>query len=147
VFKPAKPELQSHVFDAIVWLNTCATQAMGEDPGMDRFPLAAPYGEPKVLVAENSAGRRFLLSVFGPDTIRRIRTPFYWSWPFSLVFQSRANPHPLVPFNRHIQFYRLSALNCGSDFNFTAAQIWKRLTGEEINLKELWLYILPHSNE
>jgi hypothetical protein len=141
--KPVKTDPQINVPDAIQWLNTCAARAMGTDPGIDRFPLAAPYGEPKVLVAENAEGRRFLLSTHTPDAIRRIRTPFHWPWPFSRFSRTRGRPHPLVPLSHHIQNYRLSTLNCGTDFDHKASQVWKRLTGEELFVKELWLYILP----
>jgi hypothetical protein len=144
--KPVKPDLQINVPDAIEWLNTCAALAMGMDPGIDRFPLAAPYGEPKVLLAENAEGSRFLLSAYSPDAIRRIHAPIRWPWLFSRIGQARVKPHPLVPLSRQIQIFRLSTLNFGSDFDHKAVRVWKRLTGEDLLVKELWLYILPHSH-
>ncbi|MGD0806813.1 MAG: hypothetical protein ABSA10_05015 [Anaerolineales bacterium] len=141
--RPIKTGLKINVPDAIQWLNTCATRAMGEDPGIDRFPVAVAYGEPKVLLAENSEGRRFLLSVFAPDTIRHIHTSFRWPWPFSYLNRLRSNLHPLVPLSRRVETYQLSMLNCGSAFELEATQVWKRLTGDDFRVKELWLYILP----
>jgi hypothetical protein len=143
---PVKPAPQINVLDAIQWLNTCAERAMGEDPGIDRFPIAAPYSEPKVLVAENTEGQRFLLSAHTPDAIRRIPAPGRWPWPFSRLSRSRSNPHPLVPLSRHVKTFQLSTINCGADFEYDAMHVWKRLTGEDLFVKQLWLYVLPHTN-
>jgi hypothetical protein len=143
VVRPIKPVLKINVPDAIQWLNTRAARAMGEDPGIDRFPVAAAYGEPKVLVTENAEGRRFLLSVFTPDAIRRIRTPGRWPRPFSCFSRFRSNLHPLVTLSRQVETYNLSTLSCGISFELEATQVWKRLTGKDLIMKELWLYVLP----
>lgn len=146
MFKPVNPMPQIEVPDAIQWLNTCVVRALGKDHGIDRFPVAIDCGDPKVLAAENIEGQRFLLSTHSPENIRHIRTPFHWLWPFSWISQPRSKTHPLIPLSRHIQFFRLSSVNCGSDFDYKASQVWKRLTGEDLFVKELWLYIPPRAN-
>jgi hypothetical protein len=132
--------------DAIQWLNTCTFRAMGSDPVIDRFPLASAYGEPKVLLAENIEGRRFLLSATSPDVFRRIHIPRRWAWPFSHFNQPSSNLHPLVPLSHNVEIYQLSALTCGIDFEYNAMKVWKRLTGKVLLGKDLWLYVLPRSN-
>jgi hypothetical protein len=129
--------------DAIQWLDTCAARAMGSEPGIVRFPVEAPYGAPKVLAAENGDGRRFLLSAHTPEAIRRIPTPGRWPWSSSRLSRYGDHLHPLVPLSRNVEAYRLSTLNCGIAFDLEAAQVWKRLTGEDLKMKELWLYVLP----
>lgn len=130
--------------DAIEWLNTCATRAIGADPGIDRFPIAATYGEPKVLVAENSEGQRFLLSVHSPDDIHRIRNPRRWPWSSSRFIHRDGNLHPLIPLTHQIKIYNISKLNWDPDFISKAAQVWKRLTGEKLYKNGFWLYVLPY---
>jgi hypothetical protein len=147
VVNSGKPIPPIDVPDAIKWLNTCATRAMEEDPSINRFPIAVDYDGPKVLVAENDKGQRFLLSVFSPYDIRRIRTPFRWTWPFSLFFPSRRNPHPLVPLSHQVKTYCLSTLNCEPTFPVEAAHVWKRLSGQYLEKQVLWLYVLPRSQK
>lgn len=138
-----KPIPPIDVPDAIEWVNKCAAQAMGEDPGIDRFPIAANYDDPKVLVAENDQGQRFLLSVYSPDDIRLIRTPLRWPWPFSLLFPSRRKTHPLVPLSHQVKIYCLSTHNCGPAFPVEAAHVFRRLSGQVLEKQELWLYVIP----
>jgi hypothetical protein len=146
VDKPVKPVSYLDVPDGINWLNKCVSQVMGEDPGINRFPVAAAYGEPKVLVAENTEGRRFLLSKINPDVIRHISTSGHWPWPFSHLNRFNSRTHPLVPLSRQVQIYELSTLKCGTDFIIEATHIWGRLTGDYLTSKELWLYVLPQPN-
>ena len=141
--KRVKLAPQINVTDAIQWLNTCAARAMGSEPGIVRFPVEAPYGAPKVLAAENADGRRFLLSATTPDAIRRIPTPGRWPWSSSRLSRFGSNLHPLLPLTRKVETYQLSTLNCGIAFDLEASQVWKRLTGEDLKMKELWLYALP----
>jgi hypothetical protein len=141
--KRVKLAPQIHIPDALPWVNTCAARAMGEEPGIVRFPLEVAYGEPKVLAGENGEGRRFLLSAYTPAAIRRIPVPGRWPWSRSRLSRFGSNLHPLVPLSRRIETYPLSTLNCGITFDLEAAQIWKRLTGENLKMKELWLYVLP----
>jgi hypothetical protein len=141
--KRVKLAPQVRVPDATAWLNTCAARAMGEEPGIARFPAENAYGEPKVLAGENAEGRRYLLSATTPDAFRRIPTPGRWPWAASRLSRYGNHRHPLVPLSRGTETYRLSTLNCGIAFDLEAAQVWKRLTGEELKMKELWLYVLP----
>lgn len=141
--KPVKYAPQIDVPDAIQWINTCISRVIGEDPGIDRFPVASDYGNPIVLVAENADGRRFLLSSVNPDALGRIRMPRRWPWPFTHLSRFRSNLHPLIPLSHHVRTFQLSTLNCGPTFLSEAPHVWKRLTGEDLMMKELWLYILP----
>jgi hypothetical protein len=141
--KRVKLAPQINVTDPTAWLNTCAARAMGEEPGITRFPVEAAYGEPKVLAGEGAEGRRFLLSAYTPDAIRRIPAPSRLPWARSRLSRFGSNLHPLVPLSRKTACYQLSTLNCGIAFDLEAAQVWKRLTGEELKMKELWLYVLP----
>jgi hypothetical protein len=141
--KRVKLAPQINVPDAVAWLNTCAARAMGEEPGIARFPIESAYGEPKVLAGENAEGRRFLLSAYTPDAIRRIPVPGRWPWSRSRLSRFGSNLHPLLPLSGKIETYQLSTLNCGIAFDLEAAQVWKRLTGEDLKMKELWLYVLP----
>jgi hypothetical protein len=141
--KRAKLAPQIHVPDAVRWINTCAARAMGEEPGVVRFPLEVSFGEPKVLAGENAEGRRFLLSAYTPDAIRRIPAPGRWPWSRSRLSRFGSNLHPLVPLSRRVETYQLSTLNCGITFDLEAGQVWKRLAGEDLKMKELWLYVFP----
>jgi hypothetical protein len=141
--KRVKLAPQINVTDAIHWLDTCAARAMGSEPGITRFPVEAAYGAPKVLAAEDAGGRRYLLSAHTPDAIRRIPTPSRWPWSSSRLSRFGSNLHPLLPLSRRVETYQLSTLNCGIAFDLEAAQVWKRLTGEDLKMKELWLYVLP----
>jgi hypothetical protein len=143
--KRVKLAPQINVPDAAAWLNTCAARAMGEEPGIARFPIEAAYGEPKVLAGESAEGRRFLLSAYTPDAIRRIPVPGRWPWSRSRLSKFGSNLHPLLPLSGKIETYQLSTLNCGIAFDLEAAQVWKKLTGQELKMKELWLYVLPRS--
>jgi hypothetical protein len=141
--KRVKLAPQVKVPDATAWLNTCAARAMGGEPGIARFPLEHAYGEPKVLPGENSEGRSFLLSATTPEAVRRIPLPGRWPWDASRLSRYGNHRHPLLPLPRGTETYQLSTLNCGIAFDLEAAQVWKRLTGEELKMKELWLYVLP----
>jgi hypothetical protein len=141
--KRVKLAPQVKVPDAAAWFNTCAARATGGEPGIERFPVEHAFGEPKVLVGENAEGRRYLLSATTPDAIRRIPLPGRRIWPDSRLSRYGNHRHPLVPLVRRTETYQLSTLNCGIAFDLEAAQVWKRLTGEELKMKELWLYILP----
>ncbi|MGB7537645.1 MAG: hypothetical protein WBM17_03825 [Anaerolineales bacterium] len=141
--KRVKLAPQINVPDAVAWLNTCAARTMGAEPGIARFPIESAYGEPKVLVGEDAEGRRFLLSAYTPDAIRRIPVAGRWPWSRSRLSRFGKNLHPLVPLSRRVETYQLSTLNCGITFNLEAAQVWKKLTKEELKMKELWLYVLP----
>jgi hypothetical protein len=141
--KRVKLAQQINVPDATRWLDRCAARAMGSEPGIARFPVEAPYGAPKVLAAENAEGRRYLLSAHTPDAIRRIPTPGRRPWSSSRLSRFGSNLHPLLPLSRKVETYRLSTLNCGIAFDLEAAQVWKQLTGEDLKMKELWLYVLP----
>jgi hypothetical protein len=143
--KRVKLAPQINVPDAIKWLDTCAARAMGAEPGITRFPVEAPYDAPKVLAAEDADGRRFLLSAHTPDAIRRIPVPVRWPWSSSRLSRVGRNRHPLVPLSRRVETYQLSTLNCGIAFDLEAAQVWKRLTGEDLKMKELWLYAMPRA--
>jgi hypothetical protein len=141
--KRVKLAPQINVPDAIKWMDTCAARAMGAEPGIVRFPVEAAYGEPKVLAGESAEGRRFLLSAHTPDAIRRIPAPGRWPWSRSRLSRFGSNLHPLVPLTHRVETYQLSTLNCGIAFDLEAAQVWKRLTGEDLKMKELWLYVMP----
>jgi hypothetical protein len=141
--KRARLAPQVKVPDAKAWLNTCAARAMGGEPGIERFPVETAYGEPKVLTGEDGAGRRYLLSATTPEAVRRIPVPGRWPWSRSRLSRYGNHRHPLVPLSRNAEAYPLSTLNCGIAFDLEAAQVWKRLTGEELKMKELWLYVLP----
>ena len=141
--KRVKLAPQINVPDAVAWLNTCAARTMGAEPGIARFPIESAYGEPKVLVGEDAEGRRFLLSAYTPDAIRRIPVAGRWPWSRSRLSKFGSNLHPLLPLSRRVETYQLSTLNCGITFNLEAAQVWKKLTGQELKMKELWLYVLP----
>lgn len=130
------------VGEVLPWLNTCAARAMGSEPGLVRFPVEHSYGEPKVLAAEDAEGRQYLLSAHTPDAIRRIPAPAKMPWS-SRLNRFASNLHPLVPLSRKVEAYQLSTLSCGVAFDLEAAQVWKRLTGEDLKMKELWLYVLP----
>ena len=134
---------QVKVPDAVAWFNTCAARAMGGEPEIARFPIETSFGEPKVLAGENPEGRRFLLSAHTPVAIRRMPVPGRWPWSRSRLSRFGNHRHPLVPLSRGTETYRLSTLNCGIAFDLEAAQVWKRLTGEDLKMKELWLYVLP----
>jgi hypothetical protein len=129
--------------DAKAWVDTCAARAMGAEPGIERFPVETAYGEPRVLAGEDSEGRRYLLSATTPEAIRRIPVPGRWPWVRSRLSRYADHRHPLVPLSGRIETYQLSTLNCGIAFDLEAAQVWKRHTGEELKMKELWLYVLP----
>ncbi|MBN1438455.1 MAG: hypothetical protein JW929_03515 [Anaerolineales bacterium] len=141
--KRVKLAPQINVPDPAAWLNTCAARAMGGEPGIARFPVETSYGEPKVLAAEDAGGRRYLLSAHTPEAIRRIPVPGRWPWSRSRLSRFGSNLHPLVPLNGKIETYQLSTLNCGIAFDLEAAQVWKKLTGEDLKMKELWLYVMP----
>lgn len=141
--KRVKLAPQVKVPDATAWLNTCAARAMGGEPGIARFPVETAYGEPKVLAGENTEGRRYLLSATTPEAIRRMPAPGRWPWSSSRLSRYGNHRHPLIPLSRGIETYQLSTLNCGIAFDLEASQVWKRLTGEELKMKELWLYVLP----
>jgi hypothetical protein len=140
--KRVKLKPQMKVTDPKEWFNTCAARAMGEELGIERFPIEHAYGEPRVLAGEDAAGRRYLLSAYTPDAIRRLPAPSHWPWSSRLNRFGRSL-HPLVPLSRGIEQYELSTLNCGVVFDLEAAQVWRQLTGEELKMKALWLYVLP----
>jgi hypothetical protein len=141
--KRVKLAPQISVQNATAWLNTCAARSMGAEPGITRFPIEAPYGEPKVVAGEDAKGRRYLLSAHTPEAVRRIPSPGRWPFARSRLSKFGSNLHPLVPLSRRVETYQLSTLNCGIAFDLEAAQVWKKLTGEELKMKELWLYVLP----
>ncbi len=141
--KRVKLAPQINVPDAAAWLNTCAARAMGGEPGITRFPIESAYGEPKVVVGEDAEGRRYLLSSTTPDAIRRIPVAGRWPWSRSRLSKFGSNLHPLLPLSGRVETYQLSTLNCGIAFDLEAAQVWKKLTGQELKMKELWLYVLP----
>jgi hypothetical protein len=143
--KRVKLAPQINVPDAVAWLNTCAARTMGAEPGIERFPIEAAYGEPKVLVGEDAEGRRYLLSATTPDAIRRIPVAGRWPWSRSRLSKFGSNLHPLLPLSGRVETYQLSTLNCGIAFDLEAAQVWKKLTGQELKMKELWLYVLPRA--
>jgi hypothetical protein len=143
--KRVKLAPQINVPDATAWLNTCAARAMGGEPGITRFPVEAPYGDPKVVVGEDAEGRRYLLSATTPDAIRRIPVAGRWPWSRSRLSKFGSNLHPLLPLSGRVETYQLSTLNCGIAFDLEAAQVWKKLTGQELKMKELWLYVLPRA--
>jgi hypothetical protein len=141
--KRVKLAPQINVTDATAWLNTCAARAMGAEPGITRFPIESSYGEPKVVAGENAEGRRYLLSATTPEAIRRIPVAGRWPWSRSRLSKFGSNLHPLLPLSGRVETYQLSTLNCGIAFDLEAAQVWKKLTKEELKMKELWLYVLP----
>jgi hypothetical protein len=141
--KRVKLAPQINVTDATAWLNTCAARAMGAEPGITRFPIESSYGEPKVVAGEDAEGRRYLLSATTPDAIRRIPVAGRWPWSRSRLSKFGSNLHPLLPLSGRVETYQLSTLNCGIAFDLEAAQVWKKLTKEELKMKELWLYVLP----
>ncbi len=144
--KRVKLRPQVRIAEPKEWLNTCAARAIGEEPGIVRFPVEHAYGEPRVLVGEDASGRRYFLSACTPDAIRRL--PFASRWPWrSRLNRFGRSLHPLVPLSRGIESYELSTLNCGIVFDLEAAQVWKQLTGEELRRKQLWLYALPRSKK
>ena len=134
---------QVKVADAVAWVDTCAARATGGEPGIERFPVETAYGEPKVLAGEDATGRRYLLSATTPEAVRRIPVPGRRPWARTRLSRYGNHRHPLVPLSGRIETYRLSTLNCGIAFDLEAAQVWKRFTGEELKMKELWLYVLP----
>jgi hypothetical protein len=140
--KRVKLKPQVKVADPGGWLGTCAARATGEDLSIVRFPVEHAYGEPRVLAGEGADGRRYLLSAHTPDAIRRLPAPSPWPWGSRLNRFGRSL-HPLVPLARGIESYELSTLNCGIVFDLEAAQVWKQLTGEDLKMKTLWLYVLP----
>jgi hypothetical protein len=140
--KRVKLKPQVKVADAREWFNTCTARVMGADPAIVRFPVEQASGEPRVLAGEDAAGRRYLLSAHTPDAIRRIPAPSRWPWSSRLTRFGRSL-HPLVPLPWRIEHYELSTLSCGIAFDLEAALVWKQLTGEELKMKALWLYILP----
>ena len=143
--KRVKLAPQINVPDATAWLNTCAARAMGGEPGIARFPIESAYGDPKVVVGEGAEGRRYLLSATTPDAIRRIPVAGRWPWSRSRLSRFGSNLHPLLPLSGRVETYQLSTLNCGIAFDLEAAQVWKKLTGQELKMKELWLYVLPRA--
>jgi hypothetical protein len=143
--KRVKLAPQINVPDAAAWLNTCAARSMGAEPGITRFPIESAYGEPKVLAGEDAEGRRYLLSASTPDAIRRIPVAGRWPWSRSRLSKFGSNLHPLLPLSSRVETYQLSTLNCGIAFDLEAAQVWKKLTGQELKMKELWLYVLPRA--
>jgi hypothetical protein len=143
--KRVKLAPQINVTNPAAWLNTCAARVMGAEPGIERFPIEAAYGEPKVLAGEDGGGRRYLLSDHTPEAIRRIPVPGRWPWSRSRLSRFGSNLHPLVPLSHKVETYQLSTLNCGIAFDLEAAQVWKKLTGQDLKMKELWLYALPRA--
>ncbi len=143
--KRVKLAPQINVPDAAAWLNTCAARAMGAEPGITRFPIEAAYGEPKVVAGEDGENRRYLLSATTPEAIRRIPVAGRWPWSRSRLSKFGSNLHPLLPLSSRVETYQLSTLNCGIAFDLEAAQVWKKLTGQELKMKELWLYVLPRA--
>ncbi len=143
--KRVKLAPQINVPDAAAWLNTCAARAMGAEPGITRFPIEAAYGEPKVVAGEDGENRRYLLSATTPEAIRRIPVAGRWPWSRSRLSKFGSNLHPLLPLSGRVETYQLSTLNCGIAFDLEAAQVWKKLTGQELKMKELWLYVLPRA--
>jgi len=141
--KRVKLAPQISVPDAAAWLNTCAARAMGAEPAIARFPIESAYGDPKVVVGEDGEGRRYLLSATTPEAIRRIPVAGRWPWSRSRLSKFGSNLHPLLPLSGRVETYQLSTLNCGIAFDLEAAQVWKKLTGQELKMKELWLYVLP----
>ncbi len=141
--KRVKLAPQINVPDAAAWLNTCAARAMGAEPAIARFPIESAYGDPKVVVGEDGEGRRYLLSATTPEAIRRIPVAGRWPWSRSRLSKFGSNLHPLLPLSGKVETYQLSTLNCGIAFDLEAAQVWKKLTGQELKMKELWLYVLP----
>ena len=73
------------------------------------------------------------------------RSPGRWPWSRSRLSKFGSNLHPLLPLSGRVETYQLSTLNCGIAFDLEAAQVWKKLTGEELKMKELWLYVLPRA--
>jgi hypothetical protein len=143
--KRVKLAPQINVPDPAAWLNTCAARAMGGEPGIVRFPVETAYGEPKVLAGEDAEGRRYLLSATTPEAVRRIPTAGRWPWSRSRLSRFGSNLHPLLPLSGRIETYQLSTLNCGIAFDLEAAQVWKKLAGQDLKMKELWLYVMPRS--
>lgn len=141
--KRVKLAPQINVPDATAWLNTCAARAMGAEPGITRFPIESSFGAPKVVAGEDAEGRRYLLSATTPEAIRRIPVAGRWPWSRSRLSKFGSNLHPLLPLSGKVETYQLSTLNCGIAFDLEAAQVWKKLTKEELKMKELWLYVLP----
>jgi len=141
--KRVKLAPQINVPDAAAWLNTCAARAMGAEAAIARFPIESAYGDPKVVVGEDGEGRRYLLSATTPEAIRRIPVAGRWPWSRSRLSKFGSNLHPLLPLSGRVETYQLSTLNCGIAFDLEAAQVWKKLTGQELKMKELWLYVLP----
>jgi hypothetical protein len=141
--KRVKLAPQINVPDATAWLNTCAARAMGAEPGITRFPIESSFGAPKVVAGEDAEGRRYLLSATTPEAIRRIPVAGRWPWSRSRLSKFGSNLHPLLPLSGRVETYQLSTLNCGIAFDLEAAQVWKKLTKEELKMKELWLYVLP----
>lgn len=119
--------------DPLGWLNRLASRAFGTTLGLQ---VVEYFEDPQALVCQSGGGARILFSPLSPVEIRAMNK----MRKGKLVQYTSGNP--LLGFPRGLGGQEFSPLNSGAVFDLELALAWKGLTGREIQLERLWMYVL-----
>ena len=121
------------VDDPLGWLNRLVARAFGT--ALD-LQVVEYFEDPQALVCQSGGGTRVLFSPLSPAEIRAMNK----MRKGKLAQYTSGNP--LLGLPRGVGGQEFSPLNSGAVFDLELALAWKGLTGREVQMERLWMYMI-----